>query len=332
VTAKLVLTIVVSMIATIGCGALSNGAAAPIVKAPEKSFDFGSPASPRHARIAYELNGRVFPLPFVHGTIAGVETWMLVDTGVSSHVVAGWLAHKVNAKLTKLGDIGTDHVGRSVTTYRGDHIAMSIDGWGTLRDAPVIVTEVPAFFETLGIGGLISPQQLDADEKRDAIVLDLAAGELYTSDDGALVSALDRAARKSIVSAGQHACSDSESPIHGLTFVVSARINEHDVRLLVDSGAERSDLLESSSAGHAFAALSKPNNERLFGASGPLTSRTLPSTNITVGDYARAVDLDLMPGKSDPFCERDGVVAMDVLRRCVLIFDRTHTTMNGRCI
>jgi len=47
------------------------------------------PARPtRSAPLKFELKGRYFPLPLVHGTIAGQPTWMLVDTGANSHVIA----------------------------------------------------------------------------------------------------------------------------------------------------------------------------------------------------------------------------------------------------
>jgi hypothetical protein len=40
-------------------------------------------------------------------------------------------------------------------------------------------------------------------------------------------------------------------------------------------------------------------------------------------------DIDLSPGAADPFCPRDGVVSMDVLRSCVLVLGKT--SMAGRC-
>ena len=38
---------------------------------------------------------------------------------------------------------------------------------------------------------------------------------------------------------------------------------------------------------------------------------------------------DLIPGASDPYCPRDGVVSMDVLRACTIILGKTQ--MSGRC-
>ena len=39
--------------------------------------------------------------------------------------------------------------------------------------------------------------------------------------------------------------------------------------------------------------------------------------------------VDLIPGAADPYCPRDGVVSMDVLRACVLVLGKTG--MAGRC-
>ena len=59
----------------------------------------------------------------------------------------------------------------------------------------------------------------------------------------------------------------------------------------------------------------------MFGASGRLISRTLKGAHIVVGELAIATDVDLLPGAADPFCPRDGVVSMDLLRACVLASD-----------
>ncbi len=74
--------------------------------------------STRHAKLKYEIRGRGFPLPLVTGTIAGQPVLMLVDTGANSHVIAGWLARKLGLSMKKLGDVGTDHVGKSIATFR----------------------------------------------------------------------------------------------------------------------------------------------------------------------------------------------------------------------
>src|SRR4029079_19079276 len=136
----------------------------------------GAAPADRTVTLRYELRGREFPLPLVHGTVGGVPTWMLVDTGANSHVIAGWLARKANLDTRNLGDQGTDHAGRTIMTSRTDRHAMSIDGWGKIPDGPVLVTEIPDAVAKLGIGAFVSPQQLA--EGGHAVVLDLARGEM----------------------------------------------------------------------------------------------------------------------------------------------------------
>ena len=60
-----------------------------------------------------------------------------------------------------------------------------------------------------------------------------------------------------------------------------------------------------------------------------MTSRTVKGATVTLGDFAVHADIDLIPGAADPFCPRDGVVSMDVLRACVLVLGKT--AMTGRC-
>ncbi len=45
--------------------------------------------------------------------------------------------------MKKLGDIGTDHVGKSIATYRLDKVDIAIDEWGKLSTTTLLATEVP---------------------------------------------------------------------------------------------------------------------------------------------------------------------------------------------
>ena len=131
--------------------------------------------SEKRATLRYETAGKSFPMPLVHVSVAGKPSWMLVDTGSASHVLAGWLARRAGLPLKKRGNQGVDHAGRTIAEYLVDNPRMKIDGWGAVTDGPMIATEVPSFYEELDIGGFVSPQQLVAGEG-DAVVLDLAAG------------------------------------------------------------------------------------------------------------------------------------------------------------
>ncbi len=279
------------------------------------------PPLTRRAKLYFELHGRHFPLPLVRGTVSGHPTWMLVDTGANSHVVAGWFAHQIGLPIVKLGDVGTDHVGRRIATFRALHPAVALEDWGPLADGPMLVTDVPPLIEKLGIGAFISPQRLI--EEGDATVLDLTAGEIRAGwfDDARAALGSDWT---SLVGRGARLCEDTASPIQGLAYVIPATIEGRAVDLLIDTGAQRSDILAGSAAGKALLPGAVANKDQMFGASGRLLSRTLKGAHLVVGNVAMTGDVDLLPGASDPYCPRDGVVSMDVLSACVLVLGRAE--------
>jgi hypothetical protein len=264
----------------------------------------------------------------VSGTINGHPVLMLVDTGANSHVIAGWLARKIGMPMKKLGDIGTDHVGKSIATYRLDDVDLAVDDWGKLRTTTVLATEVPEVIEKLGIGAFISPQRLD--EEGDAVVLDLAKGELRSawwdveqkamSENGTPLFDVDSA----------RMCDDSDGPIRGLAYVVGSTIESQKVSLLVDTGAQHSDLFASSGPGQRLLDKSMVNKEAMYTASGKVRARTLKSAHITTGNFAVTSDVGLIQGAPDASCPRDGVLAMDVLRSCTLLLGRSK--LYGRCL
>jgi predicted aspartyl protease len=292
---------------------------APSSAAPE-------PRTQRKTMLRFELRGREFPLPVVHGTIAGEPVWMLVDTGANSHVIARWVARKVGMPLRPLGDVGTDHTGRSVTTYSVEHPRVAIDDWGPLTDGPMLVTDVPEAIERLGIGAFVSPQWLGAEDE--AVVLDLRGREMHTSAFDEATRALEGHGR-SLTVAPARLCEDMGSAIKGLAFVVQASVDGHAVELLLDTGAHRTDLLTTSRTGHKLEPRSLPSKEQMYAASGLVRTRVVKAAQVRVGEHSMVADIDLVPGVADPVCPRDGVVSMDVLKSCVLVLGRKQ--VSGRC-
>src|SRR5206468_10888000 len=121
---------------------------------------------------------------------------------------------------------------------------------------------------------------------------DYVASELRTSK-------YDEAAHKlgkrgsSLAPNGGRVCEDDASPIKGLAFVLPATIEGKQVDLLLDTGAQRSDLLLSAPAGRALTARSVPNKEQLYAASGKMTSRTVKGATVSVGEFSVTTDVDL---------------------------------------
>jgi hypothetical protein len=282
----------------------------------------------RRATLKYEIQGRPFPLPLVSGKIAGRPALMLVDTGANSHVIAGWFARKLGLPLKKLGDVGTDHVGKSIATYRIDKPDIVIDDWGKLSVSTVLAAEVPDVLQKLGIGAFISPQRLD--EEGDAVVLDLANGEIRAAWWDEASSDLAESGATLVHPEDARACEENDGPVKGLAFVVPSTIESHEVRLLVDTGAQHSDVFTSSPAGQKLLGQSAGSKEAMYTASGKISARKLRRARVTTGSFTVTTDVDLIQGGADASCPRDGVLAMDVLRSCTLLFGRAR--MFGRCV
>src|SRR6266568_6080467 len=64
------------------------------------------PKELRHVDLEFAINNKPFPLPLVRGTVAGVPTLFLVDTGANAHILAGWLARKAQLTTRGFGDTG----------------------------------------------------------------------------------------------------------------------------------------------------------------------------------------------------------------------------------
>lgn len=306
-------------LALAACGGVTGKGAV----AQNASATPGDPHELRHVDLEFSIHDRPFPLPIVHGTVAGVPTLFLVDTGANAHILSGAIARKAELTTRAFGDVGVDHSGRSIETRRATHPHVHIDNWGDLPDEPILVTDVPDAVTRLGIGGFISPQQLTTDDA--SLVLDFQRSEMRQMQRGDTLGASGSA----LALDPPRMCLDRDSPLRGLAFVVHAQIDGHDADLLIDSGAHHSDLLSASAPAKALLPRSQPNGEPVYAASGKVTPRTVHGAHIRVGALEATRDIDLIPGQQDDFCPRDGVLAMDVLKKCVLVFDR-HS-VSGVC-
>jgi hypothetical protein len=300
---------------------------APSPTTPPQSTAKEATALKRRATLRFEIAGRPFPLPLVAGTVAGHPTMMLVDSGSNVHVLSGWLARKLSLPLTPSGDRGADHVGQAITAYRIDRPSIAIEGWGPLDATTTLATEFPEVLEKLGIGALVSPQQLD--EEGDATLMDLAKGELRSAWWDAASADLSMSGTELVRADRTRTCNDDDGTLKGLAFVVPATIDKHEAQLLVDTGAVRSDVFVTSALGKELEARGAADIEPTYTVKGKLSSQRLKGARLVAGAFATTVDVELLPGAPDRSCPRDGVLAVDVLRSCTLLFGRTR--MLGRC-
>jgi predicted aspartyl protease len=285
------------------------------------------PVGPRRVALQFDLDGRKSPLPLVHGTVAGEPVWMVVDTGATSHVIASWLARKMRLPMHALGEVGSDHTGRAVAVYTVESPGVRIDGWGALAGGPMLVSDLPEPFEGIGIGVSLSPQWLGT--AADAVVLDLPHHEMRTAPWAQAVMALQGAPGREIARRPARLCRDTASAIQGLEFVLPASIDGHAVDLLLDTGAERTDLLSPTRVGRIVAGRARPSEEPVYAAAGRVKTRLVQAAQVKIGDWSLTTDIDLVPGVSDPTCPRDGVVSMDALSTCTLLLGRQQ--LRGRC-
>jgi hypothetical protein len=278
----------------------------------------------RRVDLEFSLGNKPFPLPLVHGVVAGVPTLILVDTGANAHIISSALARKAQLTTKSFGDVGVDHTGRSIETRRAPHPQMRIEGWGELPDEPMLVTDVPDAVTRLGIGAFLSPQQLASDDF--AVVLDFQKSEMRQMHKG---EALDNTAGSALALDPPRQCLDKDSPLQGLAYVLHGQIEGNDAELMLDTGAHHSDLLATSKPAKALLPKSEPSKESVYAASGKVTPRTVKGAQMRIGAVEVTRDVDLIPGKEDDFCPRDGVLAMDVLKKCVIVIDRR--TVSGLC-
>jgi predicted aspartyl protease len=324
-------------LAALGCGGAAAPAPPPVGPSASLAASLPESAAPaqvtetataaRKVELRFELNGRKFPLPLVHGAVAGEPVWMLVDTGANSHVIASWVARKVGLPMRRLGDVGSDHTGRAVTAYTVEHPDMSIDDWGALVQTPMLVTDVPEPIARIGIGAFVSPQWLAA--AGDAVVLDLPGHEMRSAPWDQAERTLDAMPGREIAPNGARLCEDTASSIKGLAFVLPASIDGHSVDLLLDTGAHRTDLLTTSKAGRLLVGRARPSKEQMYAASGLVKTSLVRAAAVKIGDWSVTADIDLVPGVADPACQRDGVVSMDALSSCTLLLGRKQ--VRGRC-
>ena len=131
------------------------------------------------------VDGSTVHAPLVPGSIDGVETLLVLDTGSDVHILTKELVDRLRLSVTP-GEEGVDHGGATMPSWAVADTTVVLSGVGlTLRD--VVSIPAPAPFPSRGIGGIVSPQHLHPDA---VTVLDLVRDELLlVLGDDAAVSA-----------------------------------------------------------------------------------------------------------------------------------------------
>ncbi len=288
---------------------------------PGSASSAATKPAPRRAHVELGTHD-LAPVPLVRGTLGGQPTWILLDTGASVHVVAGWAARKARLATKDGGGGVQDHAGVNMAGRKADLASVRIDGWGALPSGPMLVLEQDArgLGARAGIGVVLSPQLL-ADE-HETVLLDLDAGELRVVSEDEANKAL--ATRKAdLAPKGADAC--------GGIFTVPGAVEGQRVSLVVDTGAATSDLSSGARAARGLAKRSAPSTRRHDAASGALAMRTVRGVRVQAGEHEVAIDLGLFASQADAECPSDGDLGVDALKSCVMVFGGSPAKMRARC-
>jgi predicted aspartyl protease len=283
-----------------------------------------APAPPpaRAAKIVFDRPG-LAPVPMVHVTVAGQPTWMILDTGATTHAVSGDLARRGSLRQRDAGDGVEDHAGKVMSAGRADASSIVVDGWGKLAsggDLLVVEHAEGNLAASAGIGGTIAPTLLA--DGRSAVVVDLDRAELRHANE--------EDATRTLATRRHDLAGVTAASCHGVVSV-SGAVEGVAVRLLVNTGASSSDVFFGSAAATALGSRSKPSTRRHDSVAGSTPVRVVAGTKLAAGAWSTNADLNLVAYDPDPACPADGDLGLDALRACVLVYGPAPGRFRARC-
>ncbi len=248
--------------------------------------------------------------PVVHVEVGARRARLLVDTGSTRSAITKWLADDLGMSTERHAeDTGRDFVGSPLDVERSSPLDIRADSGPVVARGVVLVVDTPMLPRHRGVGGVLSPQLMLRPGY--SLVLDLIDGRMAVVA-GAL-GRTDPWADKGMVPSGMRLC--------GLpgAYLVPAIVDGTDVLLRLDTGADQTSIFMNSSLGQSL--LSK-----IAVASGAAQSSNVQfgqvASKLRAGGVATNLDLRLIPGQSPVDCKYDGLLGMDVLKRCMITLDQ----------
>ncbi len=274
-----------------------------------------SSAATRPLPIFYDaaLVAKGFPSPLVKARIAGHEALFIIDSGASVNVLADWYARvaevptTTTAAGTATGSGGKTAAVRTAHRLRG-HWS---NGQGfTLKEA--IVVAFPSLFETLHLGGLVSPQLLAP--VGTAAVLDLKIPSLKFVPFARALSDLHLL---QAITVPQQVCRNPDSQFVNRVYLAPVTAAGVTDRVLIDSGATKTIFSAESNIAHAVETGSElgPRSE---GVGGEVTGQRMVR-NVQMLRGGQTIALSPSIGEVAAPCDAKGLLGMDALRSCLLI-------------
>jgi hypothetical protein len=276
----------------------------------------------RRIAISYDeaLKRIGFETPVVRLEVNGVAAWMVVDTGAAIHTFAAWFAEKADlvpdATLSEIVS-GRDAAGERLPLRFVHDVEARLDGRTSWRIATAAVAEFPADFERARVAGLLSPQQLAGDAE--AVVLDLRVPEMRVeAEDHAFADV--RAGRAATLDP----CGGARAPVPNQLFAANVTIADRTVRMLVDSGAEHTQV-----ATDATAAIGLPRDavHEQVGVGG-VAEQVAVAAAVPVSLAGATGTVDVAIGGSRSACGGEGLLGIDFLRQCRLTMSPARGTVD----
>lgn len=241
--------------------------------------------------------------PLVAGSVDGIETLFVLDTGSEVHILTKELVDRLGLAVAP-GEEGVDHSGATMPSWSVEDASLALDDVElTLGD--VVSIPAPAPFPPKGIGGILSPQHLHPTA---VTVIDLAEDELLLvdGDDDALAAWLGECSPQLVtLSLERHA--------EFASVVVPAAVRPFpELPTLLNTGGKRTEFSRAAVPG-----LGDGSAERLGGGvSGAdvLGSAAGAQVVSVAGHDVPVAQLAVRETMHDP----QGMVGIDVLRGTVI--------------
>ena len=248
--------------------------------------------------ITFDAADRRTHAPLVTGSVGGIETLFVLDTGSEVHILTKELVDELGL-LVEEGEEGVDHSGATMPSWSVEDVGLALGGEElTLGD--IVSIPAPAPFVTGEIGGILSPQHLHPTA---VAVIDLAADELLLvegNDDEVAAWLTERTPSLTTLSL--------ERDTEFTSVVVPAAVRPHDeTPTLINTVGKRTEFSRAAVPG-----LDAGSAERLGGgvSGADVIGSSAGAQVIAVAGHAVPVaQLAVRETMHDP----QGMVGMDVL-------------------
>jgi aspartyl protease len=258
------------------------------------------------------LVAKGFPSPLVKARIAGHEALFIIDSGASVNVLADWYARLAEVPTTTAAGTATGSGGKTAAVQTAHRLRGHwSNGQGfTLKEA--IVVAFPPLFETLHLGGLVSPQLLAP--VGTAAVLDLKMPSLKFVPFARALSDLHL---PQAITVPQQVCRNPDSQFVNRVYLAPVSTAAVTDRVLIDTGATKTIFSAESKIAHAIETASElgPRSE---GVGGEVSGQRMVR-NVQLIRGGQTVVLNPSIGEVAAPCDAKGLLGMDALRSCLLI-------------